>query len=311
MLSILNNIDPKLAQGILASLALGMIPDPGIEQPSFVPSVDFDREQLLRDLRARLHLKRDDNSPRAMSKLYGALAEEMKRLSLQGKDLDTVKVRLGQQGSLSPAEYQVIFSPEFRETAEACGISESTAESVVRRPDSYEHFVPEHAGFDPDNSISLFLRVQKETRHSERYIILVFTRRKGYVQDVRSAWRVYPSDVDLSQSISPRDVLTAFVDVFGANITIGEKTGKLLLNERLPIKRSEGGPYFEILQSVDPTVELGYFFGSGKFDKESGVVESVIAFSIDYGKYAEALNRHGLRLNVEKMKARINRKANP
>src|SRR2546426_7639197 len=215
MLNALNDIDPRVAQGILANLALGMMPHPGIEtdlrtNATSSPDVGL-REQLLQELRIRLRLKKNDTSPRAMGKLYAALAEEMKRLSLQGESLDRVKARLGQQGSLSPAEYQVRFSPTFRDTAEPCGISEHTAESVVRRPDSYEHLKPEHFGFDPNDAMSLFLKVEKETAHSERYIILIFAHRRGYVQEVESAWRVYPSDVDLSQSRSPKDVLSAFV----------------------------------------------------------------------------------------------------
>jgi hypothetical protein len=316
MLNGLNDIDSRVAQGILANLALEMMPDPGVEterRTNAVSQYAGLREQLLNELRIRLRLKKNDASPRAMGKLYAALAEEMKRLSLQGEDLNKVKARLGQQGSLSPSEYQVKFSQAFRETAEPCGISESTAESVVRKPDSYEHFKPEHFGFDPNSAMSLFLKVQKETSYSERYIILVFASRKGYVQEVESAWRVYPSDVDLSQARSPKDVLSAFVDVFGAAFTLGEKTGKLFINESLPVKHGEAGKtYFEVFKPVDASVELGFFFGTGKFNKQSQLAEAVISFAIDYTKYAESLNRHGVKVNIAKLKARIaNRRATP
>src|SRR5437660_10929567 len=122
MLNTLSNIDSKTAQGILANLALGMIPDPGIE-PSRVAPIDGDlRTRLLQEIRVKLHLKKNDNSPRATAKLYAALAEEMKRLAMQGAEINSVKARLGQQGILSPSEYQIKFTEPFKILAEYCGL---------------------------------------------------------------------------------------------------------------------------------------------------------------------------------------------
>ena len=116
--------------------------------------------------------------------------------------------------------------------------------------------------------------------------------------------------MDLSQSRSPKDVLSAFVDVFGATFALGDKTGKLFMNERLFIKQGEAGKtYVELFKPNDDPTDLGYFFGTGRFNMQLQLVESVLSFGIDYGKYAESLNRHGVNVNIAKLKARLAKRA--
>jgi len=305
MLDTLSNIDPRTAQGILANLALGMMPDPGIGPPATTAPIDSDlSKQLFRELRIKLHLKRDDNSPKALAKLYATLAAEMKRIALQGEDLNKVKARLGQQGILSPAQYQIKFDKAFR-LAEQCGVTQYQAESAIRNPDSYEHLIPEHFGFDPEHASSLFMKVERPTAHSERYIILVFANRKGYVQEVINAWRVYPSDVDLSDSSSPIDVLRAFVERFGTIFKLGDKTGKLFMHEKLAVKHEKDGKTsFELFKPTPSTVgELTYFLGTGRTSKE--MVETVLSFSIDYKEFIDSLKAHGVNVDIEKLRSTI------
>ena len=198
MIPILRDIDPQTAQGILANIALGMMPDPGIGSAADRVPVDSGlKDKLIQELRVRLRLKRDDHSLKAMAKLYGALAEEMKRIALQHEDVNKIRARLGHQGILSPSQYQVRFSQPFHKVTEKFGITQYQVESAIRNPDSYQHLLPEHFGFDPDYAISLFIKVQKETASTERHTLLVFAQRKGFVQEVVDAWRVYPSDVNL------------------------------------------------------------------------------------------------------------------
>ncbi len=75
----LNGEDPAKVEGILANLTLGMLPNPGIsEEPSLPREL---RDRLIHEIRIRLRLKRDDNSPKAMSKIYDYLAKEIGRAS--------------------------------------------------------------------------------------------------------------------------------------------------------------------------------------------------------------------------------------
>jgi hypothetical protein len=304
MIPILDNIDPQKAQGILANIALGMMPDPGIGSAANRSSVDSDlRDKLLQELRVHLRLKRDDYSLRAMAKLYGAMAEEMKRIALQHEDVNKIKARLGHQGILSPSQYQIKFDRTFRDVSENFGVTQYQVESAIRNPDSYQHLLPEHFGFDPDYAISLFIKVQKQTASTERYTLLVLASRKGFVQEVLDAWRVYPSDLNLRDVSLPVDVLRAFVENFGTTFKVGEKEGKFFMNERLPITHDkDGSDAFELFKARQ-SEDLTAYIGLGKQDKT--MMEAVLFFSIDYQKYAESLKRHGVNTKLKDIKARF------
>lgn len=299
MIPALNNIDPATAQGILATIALQMMPDPGVGSAANRAPVDSTfRDKLIQELRVQLRLKRDDYSPKAMAKLYAALAEEINSIALRGEDLNEVKARLGHQGLLSPSQYKITFREPL-----IGDVSRNQVEATIQRPDSYEHLVPEHFGFDAKNAASLFVKVEKPTAHSERYIILVFTSRHGYIHDVNGAWRVYPSDVDLRKSSSPLDVLRAFTETFGTTFAIGEKTGKLFMNEKLPITRPESGKQtVQLFKAIPSTAsDLTCFLTTGRAGKD--MFESVLSFAIDYKKYTDSLRRHGVNVDLEKLKS--------
>lgn len=303
MIPSLSNIDPERAQGILANIALGMMPDPGVGSAASRVSVDSRlRDKLIHELRVQLRLKRDDYSSKAMSKLYAALAEEMKRIALQDEDINAIKARLGHQGILSPSQYQIRFSVPFRKVTEKCGVTQYQVESVIRNPDSYQHLIPEYVGFNPNSAASLFMKTQKQSNTGERYTLLVFAQRKGYVQEVIDAFRVYPSDVDLQSASSPVEVLKAFVDKFGETFMVGDKESKFFMNERLPIIHEKDGKDSVELFKVRPK-RLTVVIGSAQQDKK--MMETVLSFSIDYGKYIESLKKHNVNVKAKDIEAII------
>lgn len=295
MLNTLKTLDTRTAQGILANLTLEMMPDPGV--PSKVGRhVDAEtRDRLLHELRIRLRLKRDDNSPKARALLYKALAEEISGLALAGSKIKEVKARVGQQGLLSPRLYRIDFSfPNFRIAAEKCGVTRAQAEDAIRHPDSFEHFKPELLGFDPERATSLFLKAQKDG--GEFYQLLVLTKRHDDTLTVINAWRVYPSDVDLSRAETPLDVLRAFVESFGIEFKIGGVEKKLFMYERVAVK--DKGEHIEV--HFDPKIADGdQVVGQAFFEQKQGVLEVAVAFEIDYIVYAESLRRHGVRVAMK------------
>lgn len=301
MITALRNIDPETAQGILANITLDMMPDPGIKSSLNRVPVDSElRDKLIEELRVRLRLKRNDRSLKAMSKLYSALAEEIQSIALQHEDINKIRARLGHQGILSPSQYQIKFTQQFRKVAEKLGVTQYQAELAIRNPDSYQHLQPEHFGFDPNYAISLFIKVQRETASAERYTLLVFTNRNGFVQKVIDAWRVYPSDVNLESLSLPVDVLRAFIDRFGTTFKIGDKEGKFFMNERLPITQNEEGKAsFELFKASEPSDYTAYI-GVGKQNRH--MMESVLTFSVDYVRYAEALREHGVNVKLKDIK---------
>ncbi|HEV7858387.1 MAG TPA: hypothetical protein VGO91_07130 [Pyrinomonadaceae bacterium] len=278
----------------MANLTLGILPRPDIPE-SMAESIDPRLgEKILNELRVHLRLKRNDNSPRALGKLYGALSEEMAKLALKGVDLNVVKARLGQQGSLSPSQYVIKFTVTFVRFGEKCGISRQQVESALRKPDAVEHLRPEHFGFDLEKATSLFLKTQTTTSApSGLYHLLILTDRHGYTLDVLNAWRVYPSDVDLSTATTPLDVFRAFVETFGTTFRIGDKEKKLFMYEKLPIQTDEEMVKINTLQGVERLIQGQVV---GQFNNE--MFEVVISYQIDYANYTESLRKHGLKVTA-------------
>jgi hypothetical protein len=299
MLHPLKTLDSRTAQGILANLTLEMMPDPGVPAVPGGPRVEPElRDKLIHELRIRLRLKRDDNSPKARALIYSALADEIARLALSGVNVKDVKARVGQQGLLSPSLYRLEFEGfHFRRAAEKCGVTQAQVEDAVKRPDAFEHFKPELVGFDPNWAASLFLKAQK--RGDEFYQLLVLTKRAGDVLHVVNAWRIYPSDVDLSKASTPLDVLRAFVDVFGEEFALGDSEKKLFLYERVATKMEGEHISFRLDPKVgaDPRV-----IGQGIFQRQDDILEVAVAFQINYNKYAESLQRYGVRVTMETSK---------
>lgn len=294
MLNTLKTIDPQTAQGILANLTLGMMPNPGV--PSSYPNISIDsalREQVVHELRIRLRLKKNDNSPKAQALIYAALADEITRLALSGKNINEVRARVGQQGLLSPNQYKLEFERNFRIAAENYGITRQQAENAIKHPDTFEHFKPELHGFKPSEAISLFLKMEKPTlREDSPYHLLVLTKRHGDVLSVFNAWRIYPSDVDLSNASTPIDVLREFVNVFGKTLLIEKTEKKFFLYEKMDgISKDD-----KITFDFDPHIKKGEnVVGQAFIEASKGGVEIAVGFQIDYDKYSDSLRRHGVK----------------
>src|SRR5580765_3884112 len=105
----LRNQSAREVEGILASLTLDMLPNPGLGgmESDLAPHV---RDRLIQEIRISLGLKRDDKSPEAMSRIYDYLAREMGHAALAGVDIKEVKTRLGDKGELAPLLYKIEFT---------------------------------------------------------------------------------------------------------------------------------------------------------------------------------------------------------
>jgi hypothetical protein len=81
----LNRENPADVEGILANLTLGMLPSPNVSEESRLPGELRDR--LVNEIRMKLGLKKDDNSPKAISRIHDLLAKEIERAALAGVDI--------------------------------------------------------------------------------------------------------------------------------------------------------------------------------------------------------------------------------
>jgi hypothetical protein len=105
----------------------------------------------------------------------------------------------------------------------------------------------------------------------------------------QSAWRVFPSDVDLSQATSPLDVLKAFVGVFGEIIRIGNQAGKFIEKE------TYYGDAGSLVSMMIPSLRSANFFASVShvLTTTPGVTNVGVAYCIDMAKYKSAMREHG------------------
>src|SRR5258706_16419568 len=125
----LNRENPADVEGILANLTLGMLPNPGVSEEPSIPS-DL-RDRLIHEIRIRLGLKRDDNSPRALSRIYELLAKEIGRAALADVDIKEVKTRLGDRGELAPPLYKIQFMDSFKDSKRR-GVEEREVEATLQ-----------------------------------------------------------------------------------------------------------------------------------------------------------------------------------
>jgi hypothetical protein len=283
--------NPAEVEGILANLTLGMLPNPGIsEEPSLSREL---RDRLIHEIRIRLGLKRDDNSPKAVSKIHDYLAKEIGRVALANVDIKEIKSRLGQRGDLASPLYKIEFTPQFVDAYERQGVDRTNVELTLRAPDRVEHIHPAGLGIDDDKATSLYIRLfSNSSRPLNTFTLLVACQRVGYVQRIGHAWMIFHSDVDLSRTKTPSDVLRAFVDKYGLDITVGEKTGRFFWYERVavhPDKKTDLLKFNRPSKDVDMEVN----FQQGLIFEDA--VEIVYAFSINNTTYQADLLKHGIK----------------
>jgi hypothetical protein len=280
-------------EGILANLTLEIMPNPGISGTGSDLTTDF-RDRLIQEIRISLGLKRDDKSPEAMSRIYDYLAREMGQAALADVDIKEVKARLGDKGELAPPLYKIVFSDSFKHGSKIRGVDERTVEITLQSPNSVEHLRPELLGITSKRATSLYLRqFINPSRPFNSYSLLVFCTRAGYVQQVTNAWQVFHSDVDLSKTKSPLDVLKALVAKYGFEIQIGETKAAFFWHERVPISRRL--PFNELIKFPhQPNVDFAVTWSPGEISDNS--LELTYAFGINYTAYEADLVRHGIRI---------------
>jgi hypothetical protein len=283
----------KDIEGILANLTLDMLPDPGVgkrhRRGDITPEFN---ERLLQEIRVSLGLKRDDKSSQAIAKIHSYLAREMGRVALQGVDISEVKRRLGERGTLAPSLYRIEFTQQFVRGYEGQGANRADVERTLQAPDRVDHIVPTGLGMQPDKATSLYVKLfPNSSTPLKTFSLLVGCQRVGNIQRVGHAWRIYHSDVDLSRTITAVDVLRAFVDKYGVEITVGEKKDKFFWYERVPVKSDAPSDIVKFNHSKNIDMEVN--FQRGLYI--NGALEIVYAFAINNTVYRADLLTHGIK----------------
>lgn len=298
-LNTLKGRNSKEIEILLASLSLDLLPNSPMSPLPHLHKVDPSlRHQLLNEIRHRLGLSPSDNSPAAKTKLYQVLVSEINKVAFDGVDVNKVRERAGQRGYLAPKLYKLEFESTFETDAALLGIGHWEVRSALRRPDDVKHLNPEEFGVeDLDKAFSLYMKERIRRDKSDCHLLLILTDRKGDVQHVLDAWRVYYSDVDLTRASTPLDILRAFVNVYGLNMSIGSETGVFFLFKKIRILPDQDVNDTNWM-SCNPPDKDTKIATSALFsvDETERIINTAFAFTINETKYISDLKKHGVKV---------------
>lgn len=310
MLDTLRNLDDHDALILLSSTAHSLLPDPGVASPltDVLNAPAKSREQLLHELRHKLKLKENDQSPRAKAEIFNKLSSEISKYALKNADIPQIKARLGARGDLKPSSYEIDIPSITRNRLVRRGIRPNHIEDALRTPDALHHVNSKRQNF----LVSLFLHRAGSGKNT--FALFTVALRKGYTLLVRDALRIYDAAIDIKGANEPLAVLRTFLNSYGLPVQIGPLSGLLLLDDAFPFIGSEkelpnltavNGTPWPHLGSMDEwdgdstyvsrRATPGY---SGlilaQMNPRLSVVEIAIAYAFDERKYDEDLRRHGV-----------------
>ena len=110
---------------------------------------------------------------------------------------------------------------------------------------------------------------------------------------------IFHSDVDLSRAKTPLDVLKAFIDKYGVEVQVGEKTGKFFWHEKVPLAPNQITNFFGF-PAPDPMIDMSACVEPGGII--DGVLQIVYAFGVNHTSYDADLLKHGIRLKPTREK---------
>ena len=284
MIKTLAQLDAKQAAGVLASAALSLGYAPNVFAPSN-PNADI--EKVLKEVRDHLGIPREDQSPEAIERLAEFLDEEADRL-LTAPDTSSALSRLAERGNLPSDLYEVNIIPNVVDVyGNYYKLEKDIIETTIRSPNSEQHYGPPVKSSHEPSLISLFVKQFRTRWPLKDFMMLVAAQRDGLVLNVHQAWRIYPSRVHIAGIKKPVDLLRAFAEVYGVDISVGNETGRffLFLSGPAPneVKWEQGPKKKTILTRCARKNNL------------TGVEDSALVFAIDVTKYRNMLKEMHVR----------------
>ncbi len=288
----LQQYDDITAAGILAGIALGSTANPGVGTAADFASDFGDREQeVLTEIRQRLKLPDQDQSSDANSKVLEVVSQAISESILRGKDRSEIVARAGNRGLLPPSMYHIAMGQAFSLNFKQFAAREAHARDTILHADDYQHLITTNVSKDTDK-FSLFLKWHPGSAREDGFWALAFTYRDGPKLEVQHLWRVYPSEVDVSKAQTPVDLLAAFCQKFGLDVTVMDrKTAKFIAQERFPAKYGHAAEVeWKVVQHFIPHITTASI---RKFPEDQHVDVGIV-YAIDVEKYKTILRRHGV-----------------
>lgn len=290
-MDMLKGFDRITAAGILARAALSMA---YVTTPTAnaVANEDQVRAGLIEEARHHLGLLPDDYNEPTIERIADYLDQQADELIQSSpEDVQSALNRLAARGDLPSDLYELDIVQNIPDLhGRGFALEKKLIEGAVQRPDFEQHFGKPAKPTDPA-MVSLFARFYRTRWPLRDFIMLVGAQRK---QDTRLltvslAWRIYPSEVDLSGTKNPLEWLQKFTDVYGAEIEVNGRRAKFF-------------NYAEVKQPLLKKLEVGgkdkpreimmTFFSM--FD-DRGQESATLISAIDSDKYLATLKALGVK----------------
>ncbi|MEO5375116.1 MAG: hypothetical protein H7840_12670 [Alphaproteobacteria bacterium] len=258
----------------------------GPTNPAAVPSLEnemFLRDRVLAHLRATLGLAEDDDSPEALEKLSDALDVEAEKL-VPDTDEEAALRRLSEKCLLTSDQYDLEFNAPLLNIVwgKSAKREQKLARQTVRRPHFETQYGPAGDKPEPD-MVSIFARWYKEQKQS--FLLFVDGSRYGAVFRVMHIWRIYPDEVTFRPDDGLIDIMRAFAEAYGVEMTQGGVTGKFIEYAKLGPGEPPGG----FLPGRPDLLKSGF----SRTHPVTGEVELVFSSFIDVARYKASMTRHG------------------
>ena len=293
MLDILESLNREEVAQALAATTHALSPSPDVALRTESPSVPLELiSRVVRELKQHLHLREDDNSPRAQAKMFGLLSKIISEQFLADNDAD-VRRRLGRRGDLAPADYSIRLDEGTERVAQQFGIRKKQIMEVLQRPHKVEHLLPEKVEAGDAPAVSLYLRQIGVPHTRDSHYLLVQTWRRYDEQEVVAAFQVFHQEVAVELDASPLKALQRFVDVYGLPFKMGSvEVEKFVLHEirPLPVDKFDLN---KLIHVETPNDERYAIYGLVR-ESDLGALEVAVAYAVNLNAYADDLRRHGV-----------------
>ncbi|TXG94650.1 MAG: hypothetical protein E6R09_16970 [Rhodocyclaceae bacterium] len=239
--------------------------------------------EVLQEIIQRLGLTEGHDFKNAKTLILNLIGKEIRDVTIGSAQIGAVRKRLGQKGMLPPSSYKVSFTDEFSELCQTLGVTRKEVRQVISAPDMFKHFLPEIS----INNEAISLYVKGFADKSDPYSLLVDTHRVADEVRVIYAFRVFHSDIDMSDISTPLDLLKAFTERFGEDVVFEDEVAKLFLYRALPVGSNDWK--VRLPHSSKPTD-----FRASQRLMASGVTEVAIAYAVGLTEYVASLRGHGV-----------------
>lgn len=292
MLKTLQDHDRTTAELVLSAYTNSLLPSPGFngEEDHGIDLTLY--KEVKEEIHHLLKVSPSSLSQHERGRVFEFLAREMSEVALAGADVKRIKDQLGERGQLRPDLYEIEFEDSSFRVAEIFGIRKKHVMEAIRHPDLVEEVNTLSSG------LVLYLKTHNKMNERDRFSLVVTSVRTGSTIYVRTAFRIYHSDVGVSISLSPTSLLKALAETYGMVIRVGLTEAKFL--SEISIEESAGTRLSELIKTRDPGKGLAHVVIDESSIGRLYVLRLV--FVIDRISYAADLRRRGVHVgNIEEL----------